>query len=108
MKSIKSINHLREICKSLSIPVCDETPGTVVGADVEGLALGGGVGVVAALHQPVAAEAGVGDLGEDGVVLARHPGDVDLQPPVTRPGLISGPGVAAELSSPEGDNCTEH
>ena len=62
----------------LSPPVGDEPPGPVVGADVEGLALGSGVSVVAALHQTIAGEASVGDLSIDGIVLAWDPGDVDL------------------------------
>ena len=59
-------------------PVGDEAPGPVVGADVEGLALGGGVCVVASLHQTITGEAGVRHLSIDGIVLAWDPGDVDL------------------------------
>ena len=75
---------------------------------MEGLALGGGVGVVSALHQPVAGEAGVGDLGQDGVVLAGDTWDVDLEAAVT--GLVTcpGPGVVTELSRAEGETGTEN
>ena len=48
----------------------------VVHADVERLAIRLGVGVVASWGQPVADEGGVGNLGEDGIVVARGPGDV--------------------------------
>lgn len=89
-------------------PVGDEATGPVVGADVEGLALRGRVGVVAALHQPVAGEAGVGDCGKHGVILARDPGDVDLEAAVS-PGVIApGPGVVTELRSGQGNTGTEH
>ena len=94
---------------SKSPPVGDEAPGPVVGADVEGLALRGGVGVVAALHEAVTGEAGVGDGGEDGVILARDPGDVHLEAAVT-PGVITrpGPGVVTELGRSQGHTRPEN
>ena len=52
---------------------------------MEDLALGLGVSVVASLHLAVAGEGGVGNLGEDGVVVSGHPGNVLLEAP--RPGL---------------------
>ena len=54
--------------------VLDEVGVAEVGADVEGLALGLGVGVVA-LDVAVAGEGGVGGAGVDGVVLPGRPGD---------------------------------
>ena len=65
--------------------VLGQSAAAVIAADVEDLALGLGVSVVASLHLAVAGEGGVGNLGEDGVVVSGHPGNVLLEAP--RPGL---------------------
>ena len=59
--------------------VLGQTSGAVSSADVESLALGLGVRVVTSIHLTVTSEAGLGDLGEDGVILSRHSGDGILQ-----------------------------
>ena len=59
--------------------VLGEAAAAVSTADVEDLALGLGVSVVASFHLAVAGEGGVGNLGEDGVVVSGHPGNVLLQ-----------------------------
>jgi hypothetical protein len=59
--------------------VLGEAALAVGGADVENLALGLGIGVVASVHLAVAAEAGLGHLGVDGIVLAGDAGNGLLQ-----------------------------
>ena len=78
---------------------------------MEDLALGLGVSVVASLHLAVAGEGGVGNLGENGVVVSGHPGNSFLQGafpaaetiitegPLLAPVPASSEGVASEASS---------
>ena len=55
--------------------VLGQTALTIGGADVEDLALGLGIGIVASVNLSLAAESGLGNLGQDGVVLAGSAGD---------------------------------
>ena len=59
--------------------VLGQTALAVVGADVEGLAVGLHVGVVPAVHLTVAQERGLGHLGKDRIVVPGHAGDGILQ-----------------------------
>jgi hypothetical protein len=53
--------------------VLGETAVAITGTDVEGLALGLGVGIVTSINLTVTAESSLRDLTQDGIVFSGHP-----------------------------------